>query len=632
MADASAVSSAAPIFLATAEAHARAESAAWAQFSAARDSSEFHASWLGILCAQIRRVDGAMLVLRSADGDGYGAAAVWPDAARDMRYLAPVAERTLKERRGLVVGRDAAGPPASGQAACVGYPIEVDSVLHGAVVLELPPASGAELQNALRLLHWASAWLVDRFRQQLLEEQKAYLDRVVLAQEMLATSLQERRLRPSALALVNELATRLHCHRVSLGFCRAGRTQLQAISHTATFDPRTDLARHIAEAMDEALDFGQPVVHPPPEGDDPLDAAQAAAHAELALLARSSAICSVPLAADGRTVGVLTLERQDGATFDAATVDLCETVGVLLGPIFAIKQDNERGLWRRGADGLQASRRAVLGPGHPGAKMLALSGALLLALLVGVDVPYRVSAKAVIEGELRRATVAPFDGFIDQALVRAGDVVKRGQVLVRLLDRDLRLEQARWTAERDVALRKLRQAGAAQERASMAMISAQIEQAQAQLSLVEEKLQRTALTAPFDGVVVTGDLASLLGSPVEQGKLLFEIAPLDRWRVLLEVDERDIGWLEPGQHGDLAVAGIPNSTMAFAVKQVTPISSSQEGRNYFRVEARIDAPSPRLRPGMEGIGKVTVGRRSLLWIWTHGFTDWLRLSLWRWAP
>ena len=96
------MSSAAPIFLATAEAHACAESAAWAQFSAARDSSEFHASWLGILCAQLQHVDGAMLVLASAEGDGYGAAAVWPDATRDMRYLAPVAERTLKERRGLV--------------------------------------------------------------------------------------------------------------------------------------------------------------------------------------------------------------------------------------------------------------------------------------------------------------------------------------------------------------------------------------------------------------------------------------------------------------------------------------------------------------------------------------------------
>ena len=626
------MSSGAPIFSAAAQEHARAESAVWARFSAAREPSDFYASWLGILCVQIQRVDGALLLLAGQDGAAYGAAAVWPDAERDMRYLAPVAERALKERRGLVTGPDGAGPPVSGQRACVGYPIEIDSQLHGAVVLDLHAGAGAELQRILRLLHWSSAWLADRVRQGLLAELAQRADRMALAQEMLATSLQERRLMPSTVALVNELATRLDCHRVSLGFVRSGSVVLQAISHTANFDRRTDLARHISDAMDEALDFGQAIVHPQSVVADALDASEAAAHAALAALARSTSICSVPVVADGRSVGVLTLERLDGVAFDAGTVALCSTLGLLLGPIFELKRDNERGVWGRAIDSLHQARRALLGAGHPGAKLAAVAGLLLLAMLTLVDVPHRVSAKAVIEGELRRATVAPFDGFIDQAFVRAGDSVKKGQRLLRLLDRDLLLEQSRWTAERDMAQRKLRQASAAQERAAMAIASAQIAQAQAQLSLVDEKLARTTLVAPFDGVVVSGDLAPLLGSPVEQGKVLFELAPLEKWRVLLEVDEREIGWLQPGQRGELAVAGIANQTMAFAVRQVTPISSSQDGRNFFRVEAQVEKPSLRLRPGMEGIGKVEVGQRSLLWIWTHGLTNWLRLALWRWSP
>jgi hypothetical protein len=53
----------------------------------------------------------------------------------------------------------------------------------------------------------------------------------------------------------------------------------------------------------------------------------------------------------------------------------------------------------------------------------------------------------------------------------------------------------------------------------------------------------------------------------------------------------------------------------------------------FRVEAQIDGGNAaRLRPGMEGVGKVSVGERSLIWIWTHGFFDWLRLALWNWMP
>jgi multidrug resistance efflux pump len=626
------VSAEAAIFATAAQAHARAESAAWAQFSAAREPSEFHASWLGILCTQIQRVDGALLVLGGQAGAGYTAAAVWPQATRDMRHLAPVAERTLKERRGLVAGRDGSGPPPGGQGACVGYPIEVDGVLHGAVVLELLPLPAEQLQRALRLLHWASAWLVDRVRQGVLGEQAARLQRAVLAQELLATSLQERRLQPSALSLVNELSNRLDCQRVSVGLEKVGSIALQAISHTATFDRRTDLARGISDAMDEVLDLGQAVVHPPPPGGDPLDSAVAAAHAELAARARSTAICSVPMVAEGAVVGVLTLERQDGPAFDAGVIELCTTLGLLLGPVFALKRENERGPWGRGVARLHEARRALLGPGHPGAKLGATAGVLLVLLLLFVDVPHRVAAKAVIEGELRRAAVAPFDGYIEAALVRAGDTVREGQLLARLLDRDLKLEQARWGAERELAQRRLRQASATQDRAAMAMAAAQTEQAQAQLSLVEQKLARTALTAPFDGVVVAGDLTPLLGSPVEQGKVLFELAPLERWRVLLEVDERDIGWLQAGQRGELAVAGIPHQTMPFSVRQVTPIASAQDGRNFFRVEAQIDGPAPLLRPGMEGIGKVGVGERSLLWLWTHGFTDWLRLALWRWWP
>jgi hypothetical protein len=50
------------------------------------------------------------------------------------------------------------------------------------------------------------------------------------------------------------------------------------------------------------------------------------------------------------------------------------------------------------------------------------------------------------------------------------------------------------------------------------------------------------------------------------------------------------------------------------------------------VEAELTEPSAMLRPGMEGVGKVDIGRRSLIWIWTHRLFDWLRLAAWSWLP
>jgi len=620
--------STAPIYSLANEARARAESAAWAKFSAAKSGGEFCASWLAILCAQIERVSGALLLLGPDQDGAYGAAAVWPDPAKSMQYLVPAGERALKERKGVVFSPDGASAPTRDQPAYVGYPIEVSGALYGAVALDLPPAPEQELQRALRLVHWASAWLVDQFRQRLLQERDGRLARIGLASDLVATALQHRRFSPSALAVVNELAAHLRCDRVSMGFEASGRIEVEAISNTASFDPKTNLVRLIGEAMEEALDLDASVVFPVP-ADDELGAI---AHAELAREFRDTAICTVPLVDGGHPAGALTLERSGGEPFDPPAVELCKTAGLLLGPIFALKRENERGEWQRLREMWRAAATNLFGPRYPGAKLFGVIAGTLIVFCSLVSGDYRVSARTVVEGAVQRAAVAPFDGYVAESLVRAGDAVRKGQVLCRLDDKDLKLERTKWLSERDQLLGKQRQAMAAQDRASMGVIAAQINQAQAQLSLVEEKLERATLVAPFDGVVVSGDLSQLLGTPVELGKVLFEVAPLDAYRVILKVDERDIEFLKTDQRGELALSGIPNEVMAFSVKQITPVSTAQEGRNYFRVEAHIDHPSSRLRPGMEGVGKVLVGERKLIWIWTHSLIDWLRVWVWKWMP
>jgi multidrug resistance efflux pump len=166
----------------------------------------------------------------------------------------------------------------------------------------------------------------------------------------------------------------------------------------------------------------------------------------------------------------------------------------------------------------------------------------------------------------------------------------------------------------------------------MNVVGAQVNQAEAQLQLINEKLARSRISAPFDGIVVSGDLSQLLGTPVEQGKVLFEIAPLDAYRVILKVDERDITYLAVGQEGELVLSGIPGARQPFTVARITPVSTADEGRNYFRVEAKMAVVSERLRPGMEGVGKVAIGERRLIWIWTHKLIDWVRLAFWSWMP
>ncbi|MDY0378746.1 MAG: HlyD family secretion protein [Desulfobacterales bacterium] len=140
------------------------------------------------------------------------------------------------------------------------------------------------------------------------------------------------------------------------------------------------------------------------------------------------------------------------------------------------------------------------------------------------------------------------------------------------------------------------------------------------------------MTAPFDAVVISGDLSQSLGAPVERGQVLFEVAPLDEYRVIIEVDERDIAAVQVGQKSELLFPSIPGETFPFIVQKITPVTVSREGRNYFRVEGQLEKATERLRPGMEGVGKVTVDRRRLIWVWTHKVIDWVRLKMWQWMP
>ncbi|WP_457423944.1 HlyD family efflux transporter periplasmic adaptor subunit [Roseateles sp. P5_E7] len=610
------------------EQRSRSEAAAWSRFTAPADGSEFYDAWLALLAGRVQRARAALLLLADDGGSSFAVAAAWPDPGRDLKYLGPTAERALVERRGIVEGLTGNSGSAE-QGAHVAYPIELGDMLCGAVVVEIGGGGAGELQAALREVHWAIAWLVDHFRARMQHRDQAEAARMALLNGLLAAALQHRRLQPSALAVANELAARLQCDRVSIGFEHAGEVEPLVISHTATFDPRSDLVRHLRGAMEETLDLGVAVLFPAADQGE----LRALAHAETARELKVDAMLSVPVVDAGQTVGVLTLERNDGPPFDADEQRIARAVGVVLGPAWTLQRVNSRGAWQRVTDALHGARVALFGPRHPGLKLVGGVAAVLLLLVALVRVDHRVAGRTTIEGATQIAAAAPFDGFVAAGLVRAGDTVKKGQPLARLEDRELKLERARWLSESEQLQRRYQVAMAGADRSTMSIHVAQIDQAKAQLALAEDKLARAELTAPFDGIVVSGDLSQLIGTPVEQGKLLFEVAPLENYRVVLRVDDRDIGRLSLGQRGELVLSSLPGRVLPFTVRSITPVSTQEDGRNVFRVEAGLQAGDlARLRPGMEGVGKVSVGEASLLWVWTHSFVDWLRLALWNWMP
>ena len=168
--------------------------------------------------------------------------------------------------------------------------------------------------------------------------------------------------------------------------------------------------------------------------------------------------------------------------------------------------------------------------------------------------------------------------------------------------------------------------------AAAAVAAARRAQSEAELALVEENLRRASLIVPFDAVVISGDPAQTIGAPVRHGDIVYEVSPLDGFRVAIDVDETDFAEVTPGETGRLVLSSLPYVVWPVTVTGVTPLATAREGHTVFRVEARLDAQDAALRPGMQGVAKLAIGSRRYVWIWTHGVMAWARLKLWEWLP
>jgi multidrug resistance efflux pump len=325
-------------------------------------------------------------------------------------------------------------------------------------------------------------------------------------------------------------------------------------------------------------------------------------------------------------VGALTLERAAPA-FSAIEIDQLSDLSRLAGPVFDLKRELALSWTRRLR---QAARARLESPTRREVRIAVGVAVVLLAL--AIPLPWRVSAPARLEGSVQRAVVAATDGFLQQANVRPGDRVQEGQVLAELAAQDLALERRRRESELRQHESAYRAAQARADRAQMVTFQAKAAEAQALLSLVESQLQRARIEAPFDGIVIKGDLSQNLGAPVQRGEVLMVLAPNDSFRLILEVDEADIGAVRPGQRGRLALAAQPDRTLEFETKRVVPVASTGEGRNFFEVEAALADALPQLRPGLSGVAKVDAGWRPIGWLFAHRAVDWLRLAWWKVTP
>lgn len=421
------------------------------------------------------------------------------------------------------------------------------------------------------------------------------------------------------------LAERTGASQVALGWWAHGHVQLACEPPAGFACSESDWCA----AMEEALDQGQTLRWPPAPGQ--IAPWVSRAQGSLAPDARHT-VMSLILPGSGEPLGALTLVWPPGMPVPLESeLPAWQALASSVAPVLAWQRLAERP-WHRQLRQAAAQAWRRLTPGLRRHPAIAGAGLAALVLVLGVlPMPAQVGGQARIEGAQQRVLVASSDGFIQHVHAQPGDKVKAGQVLADLAEQDLKLERDKWASQIAQQDNSYAAAMTRADRAEAALAMSRLEEAQAQLALVDEQLQRTQLKAPFDGVVIQGDLSQSIGAPVKQGDTLMTVASTQRWRVIVEVDEADIARVRAGQSGQMALSALPWDTLPLRVRRITPLAQAKDGRNLFEVEAEFTTPVPaEVRPGLMGQAKLRVGSQPLLWTWLRPLADKLRLTLWSW--
>ncbi|MCP5418718.1 MAG: HlyD family efflux transporter periplasmic adaptor subunit [Chromatiaceae bacterium] len=575
-------------------------------------------SWLTLQCQAMPGAHAACARIAATQRNVESLDASWPHGEQPDAELNQLLEMALQSG-GPVTSIPAEQPLQRPSLLRIAHPINHRGRKLGAIAVELTQVPRDQQAAVLRLIEWGNTWLELLFRDEDASEREA--DPLPQALQCI---LQSNSLQQAVMALTGYLAHSYACERVSLGWTSGSGIRVMAISDSSSIVPRSVLARQLRAAMMESM-AQQRVVHWPTETPE-----QIPAHLSLARTEHDSQIMTLTLEDNGRSIAVLTFEAHNQILASAAKQQQIVTLARHLGPLLALKQTGERLLPGRIA---QLTRNRDATPEQHGGRLKVLLLTSLLALggyLLAGQAPHRISGSAQIEGAVQRALIAPFDGYVAAAFVRAGERVAAGSVMAELDDSELKLEQRQLNGEKIELEKQYRKALAGLDHAEARILKAQIAQAEARIDLVGQTLGRTRLRAPFSGVVVSGDLSRSLGKPVRRGEVLLELAPLDAYRVAIEIADQDISAIALGQHGTLILAARPGEKLALEVINITHMPID-EG-NGFRVEARLSGDLESLRPGMRGVAKVEAGARSRFWIWTHEIGDWLGYRLWAWLP
>ena len=504
-------------------------------------------------------------------------------------------------------------PDLGADAYTIGIPIFREGAPFAWLLAQLSVPSARDLQAFVALLQSLTGFLLYRDQRRVTGETHWALERSSSLLDLFRRAAAEEDATKAARVAVDGLHEYFAATRVHLATRRRDGLHLRAISGVAHVDAKSPAHQPIEAALRESflagtrLDFTAAT----PRTSDTV------AHELLQQQTAAAQLTSIPFP---KKRGAL-LIAWDAAP-DAATARLLAAAAPILPALFTLLERARphpllfaaRHTWERWTEN---RRRAVT---------IAVGACVIL---LGWPFHYSIRADCRLAPTIKRVIAAPFEGTLKKSFVRPGDPVAEGQSLAVMDNRELKLKEGELLAARERALKQRDKAmsndGEGADFAGAQLATLEAQSIGRELDLVQRRLASLAVQAPLAGVVVSGDLRRAEGQPVQQGQVLFEIAPLDEMILEIDVPDREISRLAAGQPARFRLEAFAGEPLTSAIEKVHPQSEQRDGRNVFIAEAPVRGTTRQLelRPGMRGRAVIETDRRPLIWILGHRLWDFI---------
>ncbi len=322
---------------------------------------------------------------------------------------------------------------------------------------------------------------------------------------------------------------------------------------------------------------------------------------------------------DEGLLGVMGFERREEGSYDAAGFKFLQ----------GFCKASSRALRRAGQferlPGISLVRKAqnirerALGPRRVRFFIKSALMAAAILLLVFGKWDLRVKGDCRITPYLTTRAVAAQSGTVVEILKTERDSVKKGETIALLDDRDI-VNAIRETVLK-IDLQKARiNALAATDPPAANLARMQLKILQIQLDRQNIQKDMLRIKSPTNGIIITPRevINTSLNAAIRAGEPFCEIADTSKLYLEVQINDRDIGLVKPGQEIDFRLAGAPNVPLSCRVLDISPSTRPMPGKNIFVVRGLLeDANKERGLMhflNLTGSAAISTGKRPLLYI------------------